>query len=309
MTDNSQQVPNVDYGGSSNPGASTASDLGTGFRGHGVLPGSNFGYFGPTFNVGYYGPWRGGFGENTPYSTNNWYRPRLGKHHHQPTRPFEHPAYGQGQRAIPLYDTLAVEGGPEFAAGPRGSGDDYFGPSYNWGRGQDKYAYNSFGSDRGYGPGNWFNPNTAPDYGGQRPSQNLRTPLDGYGQPAMSGYAYQGTQTIGQASGSFQGIGPRGYRRSDERIREDVSEALTDDDNLDAADVDVRVSDGVVTLVGTVPDRQQKRRAYHDAENASGVRDVKNELQLRRAGERVVGEGAEMPRGQPGSHPGVGMVG
>ena len=39
-----------------------------------------------------------------------------------------------------------------------------------------------------------------------------------------------------------RGRGPRGYTRSDERIREDVNDRLTDDGWLDASDIDVQVS-------------------------------------------------------------------
>jgi hypothetical protein len=79
---------------------------------------------------------------------------------------------------------------------------------------------------------------------------------------------------------SFRGKGPKGYRRSDERIRETVSERLEDDHDVDASDIEVRVADGVVTLTGTVRDRWQKRRAEDIVETLGGVRDVQNELRL-----------------------------
>jgi hypothetical protein len=79
---------------------------------------------------------------------------------------------------------------------------------------------------------------------------------------------------------SNRGLGPRNYRRSDDRIREDVCELLTDDDEVDASDVEVNVSDGVVALSGTVGDRGAKRRAERIAESVRGVRDVRNELRL-----------------------------
>jgi hypothetical protein len=45
----------------------------------------------------------------------------------------------------------------------------------------------------------------------------------------------------GREPGPFRGRGPKGYRRSDERIREDVCECLSADDRVDASDIDVTV--------------------------------------------------------------------
>jgi len=46
---------------------------------------------------------------------------------------------------------------------------------------------------------------------------------------------------------SFAGRGPKGYRRSDDRVREDVRAALTDDAAIDASDVTVQVQNSDVT--------------------------------------------------------------
>jgi osmotically-inducible protein OsmY len=79
-------------------------------------------------------------------------------------------------------------------------------------------------------------------------------------------------------SGSYAGRGPRGYKRSDERIREDVNERLTDDYYLDASDIEVSVNDCVVTLMGRVNSRSDRHRAEDIAESVSGVKDVSNQL-------------------------------
>ncbi len=81
---------------------------------------------------------------------------------------------------------------------------------------------------------------------------------------------------------TFSGKGPRGYRRSDERIREDVSDRLTDHPGIDATDVDVDVRDGEVTLKGTVTSRDQKRMAEDVIEHCPGVREVHNHLRVQR---------------------------
>ena len=82
------------------------------------------------------------------------------------------------------------------------------------------------------------------------------------------------------SSGGFRGRGPRGYERSSDRIREDVCEWLTENDEIDASDIEVEVERGIVILSGSVQDRQQKRRAEDIAERARGVRDVRNQLEI-----------------------------
>jgi hypothetical protein len=86
------------------------------------------------------------------------------------------------------------------------------------------------------------------------------------------------------AGGEFKGRGPRGYRRSDERIREEVCDLLTDDPRIDASDVEVNVENGEVTLSGTVDSRTEKRRAEDLIEVMPGVKDVHNRLRTKQPG-------------------------
>lgn len=80
----------------------------------------------------------------------------------------------------------------------------------------------------------------------------------------------------------FSGRGPKGYRRSDERITEEINETLTRHGDLDPSEIEVRVSNGEVTLTGTVASRRDKRLAEDLAERASGVQDVMNQLRVAR---------------------------
>lgn len=80
----------------------------------------------------------------------------------------------------------------------------------------------------------------------------------------------------------FTGRGPRGYRRSDTRISEDVCDALTDNADLDASGIEVHVETGEVTLGGTVPNRYSKRLAEDVAGSVRGVVDVHNRLTIER---------------------------
>jgi hypothetical protein len=85
---------------------------------------------------------------------------------------------------------------------------------------------------------------------------------------------------VHRGTGPHRGKGPAGYLRSDERIRELVCESLTDDDQIDASRIEVRVSGGEVTLSGTVDDRPAKRAAEDCAYSVPGVRDVQNRLRV-----------------------------
>jgi osmotically-inducible protein OsmY len=94
--------------------------------------------------------------------------------------------------------------------------------------------------------------------------------------------------------GDYRGRGPRNYVRSDERIREDVCEALTEDRQVDARDVEVKVEQQVVTLTGRVRTRAQKRRAEDVALACNGVHDVMNALRVSAADDEVeIGKASE----------------
>jgi len=102
------------------------------------------------------------------------------------------------------------------------------------------------------------------------------------------------------------GKGPKGYVRSDERIREDVSDRLGDDDELDASDITVSVVSGEVRLEGTVLDRYCKHRAEDLVAAVSGVRDVTNNLRARKGffqemGDKLSGDDKSEHRGHAGS--------
>ena len=80
---------------------------------------------------------------------------------------------------------------------------------------------------------------------------------------------------------NYRGRGPKGYRRSDDLIKDDVSEALYRSTQVDASYIEVFVDKGIVTLKGTVDTRDQKRLAEFAIERLAGVDDVYNELKVR----------------------------
>ena len=83
--------------------------------------------------------------------------------------------------------------------------------------------------------------------------------------------------TFDRAQG--QGKAPKGYTRSDARIREDVCERLMYSP-YDASDVEITVTNGEVTLAGVVHTRADKWGIEDVAEAVLGVRDVHNQIRL-----------------------------
>jgi osmotically-inducible protein OsmY len=81
-------------------------------------------------------------------------------------------------------------------------------------------------------------------------------------------------------TGPHTGRGPKGYKRSDDRIVEDASQRLEYDGHVDARDIEVTADNGVIHLRGIVLDRAMKRRAEQCVETVYGVRDVMNELRI-----------------------------
>jgi osmotically-inducible protein OsmY len=80
--------------------------------------------------------------------------------------------------------------------------------------------------------------------------------------------------------GEHRGRGPKNYSRSDDRIREDISDRLSDAGDVDARDIEVAVKGAEVTLSGTVDSRRAKRRAEDLADDVTGVKHVQNNLRV-----------------------------
>jgi hypothetical protein len=128
------------------------------------------------------------------------------------------------------------------------------------------------------------------DFGGQNTSRTnlFGTGGGGFGSgfssygAGMGGFSgsYGGGMGNYGERGRFTGRGPKGWRRSDDRIRDDINERLTDHPDVDASEIEVKVSNAEVTLTGTVDDRHAKRLAEDIAESISGVHDVHNQIRV-----------------------------
>ncbi|SEP97687.1 BON domain-containing protein [Faunimonas pinastri] len=171
----------------------------------------------------------------------------------------EQRGFGSGQGRSDWNHSGGFNRGGQFGAGSyRGYGEQ--------GRGSD-YGSESYGNQFGRGSGR--------NYG----RGEERGFWDRASDEVSSWFGDEDAERRRQQD-EFRGRGPKGYRRSDDRIREDVSDRLTDDWRIDASNIDVKVSDSEVTLDGTVNNRFSKRHAEDIAEQVSGVTHVQNNLRV-----------------------------
>jgi len=112
------------------------------------------------------------------------------------------------------------------------------------------------------------------------PARGPRGSLDERPREPRGGAMGPARERMPQRRGPHAGKGPVGFQRSDERIRELVCEALTDDGEIDASRIEVSVKGGEVALTGSIEDRRMKRLAEDCVEEVPGVKDVHNQLRI-----------------------------
>lgn len=176
-------------------------------------------------------------------------------------------------------------GGPY--SGPFDQG--YVNPASPMGWRGDTFGRGQFGSERGewvQGHGHGWRGESATQsgiwgHGPQRRGTWGQGPPDhDFGSRSQFGAGDWGYEETWHIPGPHTGRGPRGYQRSDQRIEEDVCERLTHHGQIDASDIEIAVSDGEVTLTGTVEDRRIKRMAEEALDTIPGIRDVHNQLRV-----------------------------
>jgi hypothetical protein len=192
--------------------------------------------------------------------------------------------YGQGGREYgavpPGYDT------PQW----RGGAESYGGRSQGWrGRDHDDHNPPNVREGRGDGGRSWWDraKNQVASFFGDEEAER-RSEWD--------------RQNHGYRTESHRGRGPKGYKRSDDRISEEVHQRLTDDPWVDATHIDVEVKDCEVTLTGNVSDREERRRAERCVEDIWGVTHVQNNLRVQQQqGQQGQGGSGDNPREGAGS--------
>ncbi|HET9930368.1 MAG TPA: BON domain-containing protein, partial [Polyangiaceae bacterium] len=177
-------------------------------------------------------------------------------------------------------------GGERWQGGDRNERGQSYGGDRWRGAGEQGQGYgrNDHPGGRGFhGVGSYFGGNHG-SY--DSPEGNYGSDYGGPGA-GQRGSQRSGEQAfMGQGQRSHRGVGPAGYSRSDERIKEDVSDALTDHEEVDAKEIEVSVKNGEVTLSGSVDARYMKRLAEDIAERVRGVRDVRNEIRVKQEATR-----------------------
>jgi osmotically-inducible protein OsmY len=178
-----------------------------------------------------------------------------------------------------------------YGAGERGFGQDLDEGRFQAGRRPgSEWQSGSYGQGRRYGQGDMSSFNQRYS-GGQQPGSFGRQGQYSQGGTEQGRFGRWGYESrIGQwghegrsQQGGHAGKGPQGYRRSDERIREDLCDCLTDHPEIDPSNIDVKVDNCTVTLSGQVDSREAKRLAEDIAEGITGVQDVRNELRVQRS--------------------------
>jgi len=148
-----------------------------------------------------------------------------------------------------------------------------WGPSYQGENPLRSQEHNRQEWNRTLGTGNSARPSYGqPNYG----QSSYGREEEGWGEQIR----HAGQQVVNRVKRAFRG--PKGYKRSDERIREDVNDRLAQQFDFDPSDVEVQVSGGEVTLTGTVQSRHEKFIAEEIADDVSGVSEVHNQLRVRR---------------------------
>lgn len=166
---------------------------------------------------------------------------------------------------------------PEYPTSPY-----YHGAPERYGRNEPVTRYSDEGhisyADRS--SGRYYQPNFSADYGRGTPGGGA----DWFAADERRLMSQPEGGLYGEAwsprTGPHIGKGPKGWARSDERIHEQVCDALAMDPYIDASEIEVSVQNGIVTLSGKVDHRSTKRRAADCIENLPGVRDVDNNISI-----------------------------
>jgi len=271
-----------DYGRSQAPGGygrghDRNSDYGYGGGGYGAYGSGQAGFGGGYGGQDFGGGWRGGV-------RSDWNTQGIGRQDYDRDyrgsqgRDYTADLYGR--------DYWGGQGGYQTGAGQSYGRHGYgYGGTYGYGGGQvhgrggqsygPAYGSPSYGS-QSYG---------GPDYGRADWNRDNRGGQDrGLWDRARDEVSswFGDEDASRRRERDHTGRGPKGYTRSDERIREDVSDRLSDDYAVDASEIEVGVASGEVTLSGTVGSREEKRRAEDIAERVSGVSHVQNNLRVNR---------------------------
>jgi hypothetical protein len=225
---------------------------------------------------------------------------------------FEERQYRGGQQGEGQYGHGGGSGGSSYGAGgyePYSGESERFGHRDRWderrdyyGQGQGQRWDESRGSsgsgysqgyseprrwgERGWSDRDRWGDRDRFDEQRWRPADRWSEPQrDYYGQTQRGGsfFGDNRTERPGEREGFFRRIfkrGPKGYQRTDERLREDISERLMYATHIDSSEVTVAVTGGKVTLEGTVPERHMKHAIEDLVDECPGIQDIDNRVRV-----------------------------
>ncbi|HEY6432671.1 MAG TPA: BON domain-containing protein [Acetobacteraceae bacterium] len=232
---------------------------------------------------GYSNEWQGR--DRSRDTAGDWYRGNTDRDRDEWAGRHGREDWARGYRRMPGYGDM-MGGAP---GGAWGFSEEYGrDPAWDYGR-PSGYGYGGgYGYEGGYGRDR-SRYDEGRDYRSRGPERGF---WDRASDEVSSWFGDEGAERRRRDDARrdmHRGRGPRGYTRSDERIREDVSDRLTDNPILDAIEIEVAVASGEVTLNGHVDSRYSKRLAEDIAEDVSGVRHVQNNLRVRENRDSISG--------------------
>ncbi len=189
--------------------------------------------------------------------------------------PFNHSGFGESEQ--PRYFGTGAQGhggGPSFTGGTYGTAE--------W-RSDSPYF-----DEAGFNRGHYEDP-VSPLIQGRPQYRPGTFSHGGYGQNRHGQSSHGESSFYGRSRPQERRYpqGPKGYTRSDERLREDISERLMQAYDIDSSEVTVQVQGGKVVLDGTVPSRHMKHAIEDIADGAPGVQDVDNRIRVTGSGNRL----------------------
>jgi hypothetical protein len=250
------------------------------------------------------------FGRSRSYQGGDWGSDRgggLGDYGQDFSRDVRRDSYGDtnpfgGNRSYE-YDDANHPPGRSYGRDYTGYGDWSRGPARDYGRERGGAFWNSDGDNRR----DWeYNRRSWPGRDHGRGRGNDERGFWDRASDEVSSWFGDDDAERRRRQDQHRGRGPRNYTRSGDRIREDVSDRLTDDWHVDATEIEVTVSGTEVTLTGTVTSREQRRRAEDIAESVSGVTHVQNNLRVKNSEQSMSGSGTNANQSASG---GMGTLG
>lgn len=128
-------------------------------------------------------------------------------------------------------------------------------PRYNQEQGYQDFGQEGYESNRRYGRESYpIDPGYGRGYPYKRGCGCFHKHPPYWGGQGRDRGAHRQGRYLGHGTNMGAGRGPKNYRRSDERILEDIGELIIDL-GLDASDVEIQINQGEVTLLGTVDNR------------------------------------------------------